>query len=913
MSKVLSDRCPKCGNIIPYTDQATDLRCPSCGHSFLVVEFVSERLKMEQAQADRIKAQEALAAAEAEKAELQARLNGSLSALEAIEGSQASEDMKLTAILDSMKADRQTHEAMTEFLRSIQQNQKSGQDALSQLIRAVMKEQTSAADKLSAVEALSSRILNAQASGAEAQERMQDEILERIEKLDLKVKEKLRLSNEFYEWSRSIQEEDVQRLQNLRASSDKLLQGQKEIMGRLDELTSSIVHTKEAVNKGFDVLRQQRLDRLIELYHQATGLQLERNFDKAEEKYLELLAAGGTDAQDAEIYWRMLLCHYGVEYQEDNGKTIPIILRPDLTDPSKMQVRKDLNEHIKNEEQKAHYAERLGKIDDYLERYRRLRMHKEWKYDVFISVKQNENGHQTSDSDHASDLYYYFKNKPELAAKNLRVFNSRHTPLPKGEEYEPYIITALMSARLLIVVGSKSEYLESRWVRNEWQRFEYLQAQDIKKTGRTKRRLFCYFVGGMRPEKLPLGLNPDVQGVMGSVTAGDDILDVVEEIFPSKQPQASQPSAVETPEKIAGRMKAWLKLGQYPKVITQYESIVDTRPEMLMTMPWICLYTLCAKNSLRRIELLSSAKGDLRNDELYEFAYENADKSLREQLDALWVDKGAAPSAKPITPTKQIHETGQEVPQELVYADGKYVGQVVNRKRHGKGVMYYKNGDKYDGNWKDDERAGHGMMFYKSGSKYDGEWENHQRNGHGVYTWPDGDKYAGDYVDDIKQGRGVYTWADGEEYDGEWKDGKRTGQGVYYYQNSAQYEGDFIDGIKDGRGVYVWSNGDKYDGEWKNGCRSGKGTLYYKNGNRYDGEWLDDMRNGYGVYTWADGGKYDGEWKDDMFTGKGVYYFKNGDRYEGEFLDGSFVGEGTLIKKNGKRIPYRNGRMRLFF
>ncbi len=984
MSTMLSDRCPKCGRTITYTPEATALLCP-CGHSFLVVEFVSERQKMEQAQADRIKAREALSVAEAEKEALQTRLNGTFNALQAIEGSQLAEDAKLGEILDTLKTDHEVHEAMTVLLRSIQQEQQSGKDVLSKLVCAVMKEQTRAADKLSAVETLSSRILNAQKSGADAQERMQDEILERIEKLDLNAREKLRLSNEFYAWSRSIHEEDVRRLQNLQASSDTLLQGQKKMTAQLDVLSNTIVHTKAAVDKGFDELRKQRLDTLIELYHQATGLQIQRDFDKAEEKYRELLAKGGKDAQDAEIYWRTLLCHYGVEYQEDNGKTIPIILRPDLTDPSTMQVRKDLFAHIK-EEQRAHYTQRLDKIDFYLERYRKLRMNKEWKYDVFISVKQNEDGYQTFDSDRASDLYYYFQKKPELAAKKLRVFNSRHTPLPKGDEYEPYIMTALMSAKLLIVVGSKSEYLDSRWVRSEWQRFEYLQAQDIKKTGKTERRLFCYFVGGMQPEKLPAGLNPDVQGVMGSVTAGDDILDVVEKMFPDVQKPVSQPTADETPEKIVGRMRAWLKLGEYQRVMEQYESLVDTSPEMLMTTPWICLYTLCAKNGFRKLKSLIAARGDVRHDKLYEFAYENADESLRAKLDALWAEKGAVP------PIKEIPEAGQEAPRELVYADGRYVGQVVNQKRHGKGVMYYQNGEKYDGKWKDDKRAGHGVMFYQSGSKYDGEWENDQRNGQGVYICPDGDKYdgewkndqctnkgvysckngeqyenaaaafqtklvallfkrlahdsfqerkypdgtylgqvvdgkrhgkgvmyyknrnkyTGDYVDDRKQGRGVYTWRNGETYDGEWKDGKRTGKGVYCYQNGEQYDGDFIDGIRNGSGVYAWPNGDKYDGEWKDDNRNGRGVLTWKNGGKYDGEWKDGLRSGHGVDYYIDGNRYEGEWRNDKWNGQGVYCFANGDRYEGEFLDGDYAGQGTLIKSSGKRIPYKDGRRRWF-
>ena len=401
MSTVLSDRCPKCGRTISYTSEATELQCP-CGHRFLVVEFVSERLKMEKAQEDSRKAQEALAAAEAEKAALQNRLNGTLTALDGILGSQKAEDAKLEGILDSLKADRQTHDAMAALLHAVRQDQQSGRDALSRLLDEVMKRQSGAAEKLTAVQELAARILNAQKSGAKAVEQMQDEILERIEAFDLKARERLSLSSDFYAWSRSMQQADVQRLQDLQSSSDALLRGQKDMTTRLDSLSQSIDHIQKIIDGGFDQLRKQRLDTLIALYHQATGLQIEREFEKAEDTYRKLLAKGGQDAQDAEIYWRMLLCHYGVEYQEENGKIIPIILRPDLTEPGKMQVRKDLFAYVKTEEQRAYYTERLRKIDFYLDRYRKLRMDKNWQYDVFISVKQNDNGQKTSDSDCAS-------------------------------------------------------------------------------------------------------------------------------------------------------------------------------------------------------------------------------------------------------------------------------------------------------------------------------------------------------------------------------------------------------------------------------------------------------------------------------------------------------------------------------
>ena len=640
MPTVLTDRCPKCGNAISYTTEATKLQCPFCDYSFLVVEFISERLKMEKAQSDSEQARKDLAAAEAEKAQLQNRLNGTLTALEAIETSQNSGDKKLDSILASLKADRQTHEAMKNLLHAVQQDQRSGQDALTQLLRALMKEQNSAADKLAVVQDLSAQILHAQQSGAKAVEHMQDVVLERIEALDMKARDRFDLFADFRAWSKAMQQADVQRLQKLQASSDTLLQGQKAMTAKLDGLSDAIANTKASVDKGFDELRRKHLDKLIELYHQATGLQHERKFDRAEEKYLELLSEGGPTAQDAEIYWRLLLCHYGVEYQEENGKTIPIILRPDLADPSTMQVRKDLSAHIKTEQQKAHYAERLNKIDSYLQRYREVRLDPAWEFDVFISVKQNDNGRQTKDSDAASELYNYFIQDSALAAKKLRVFNSRYTHLPVGEAYEPYIITALMSAKVLIVVGSSPEYMNSQWVRNEWSRFQYLQERE-RRQGKTERRLFCYLTGGMQPRQLPAALNPDKQVLTEGPTTGIVLREIMNKAFPDRVAPAPVPAHVpgpkpmETPEAIAKRMKALLMLGQYQQVTELFVSIQKTRAEILLEEPWLCMHALCAQRRVRTIEELAMMGAELCADSLFSFSYRYADASLRSRLDAL--------------------------------------------------------------------------------------------------------------------------------------------------------------------------------------------------------------------------------------------------------------------------------------
>lgn len=47
--------------------------------------------------------------------------------------------------------------------------------------------------------------------------------------------------------------------------------------------------------------------------------------------------------------------------------------------------------------------------------------------------------------------------------------------------------------------------------------------------------------------------------------------------------------------------------------------------------------------------------------------------------------------------------------------------------QQGHGVMYYYNGDKYDGYWQQDKRQGKGKYTFASGAFYDGNWKDDQK------------------------------------------------------------------------------------------------------------------------------------------------------------------------------------------
>ena len=61
------------------------------------------------------------------------------------------------------------------------------------------------------------------------------------------------------------------------------------------------------------------------------------------------------------------------------------------------------------------------------------------------------------------------------------------------------------------------------------------------------------------------------------------------------------------------------------------------------------------------------------------------------------------------------------------------IGDYINWKKHGKGVYYYNNGDKYEGDFNEGQAEGKGKYFYKNGDRYEGDFKNDTAEGKGIY------------------------------------------------------------------------------------------------------------------------------------------------------------------------------------
>ena len=226
-----------------------------------------------------------------------------------------------------------------------------------------------------------------------------------------------------------------------------------------------------------------------QLYNRANELRNLCEFDRAIQIYEQMIEQ---DPQDAESYFGLVLCKYGIEYVQDpsSGKRIPTCRRLQMIPMAQDEDFKKALQYADDEIRWVYQGE-CAKIDKILSRARILASSGE-KFDVFISYKETDDfGNRTEASVIAQDLY------ERLTRQGYRVFFARKTlESMAGVEYEPVIYCALHSAKVMLLLGTNPDQFQAVWVKNEWSR--YL----ARMNGDPSCRLIPLYKG-MKPEELP--------------------------------------------------------------------------------------------------------------------------------------------------------------------------------------------------------------------------------------------------------------------------------------------------------------------------------------------------------------------------------------------------------------------------
>ena len=362
-------------------------------------------------------------------------------------------------------------------------------------------------------------------------------------------------------------------------------------------------------------------DDIANLYDRANHFRRNNEFDKAEGIYERILSQ---TPEDSEAYWSLVLCRYGIEYVEDpaTGKRVPTVNRTQYTSVFDDENYKSAIEHA-DAIQRRVYEEEAAAINEIQKGILAISQ-KEEPFDVFICYKETDrNGRRTPDSVLATDLYH------QLTKEGFKVFFSRITLEDKlGTAYEPYIFAALNSAKVMVVLGTKPEYFNAVWVKNEWSRYLAL----VNKSGGKKVLIPAY--RDMDPYDLPeefshlqaqdmskLGFMQDLIRGIKKITKADE---------PKTQPQAQ--AAVSTAsndiDPLLKRMFMYLEDGEWDKANEYAERVLDKDPENAEAY----LGKLMAELKVRRREDLKNQEQPFDNNKNYCKAIRFAGADLKNEL-----------------------------------------------------------------------------------------------------------------------------------------------------------------------------------------------------------------------------------------------------------------------------------------
>lgn len=204
-------------------------------------------------------------------------------------------------------------------------------------------------------------------------------------------------------------------------------------------------------------------DKELKLFERAGRLRFNCDFDKAAGIYNTI-----TDSypEEAEGYWGLILCKYGIEYADDaSGKKVPVCHR--ISYDSVMDDEDfELVMENSDSESRAIFREEAKIIEENRKEYIQI-SESEQPYDIYISYRaKDDNGDKTAVSEIAEHLY----NK--LTSAGYRVFLSEVALKgKKRSDCEPYIYSALNSANVMLALGTSYDDYNDVWVKNEWNRY----------------------------------------------------------------------------------------------------------------------------------------------------------------------------------------------------------------------------------------------------------------------------------------------------------------------------------------------------------------------------------------------------------------------------------------------------------
>lgn len=367
-------------------------------------------------------------------------------------------------------------------------------------------------------------------------------------------------------------------------------------------------------------------ERIVNLFNRANHFRRQNEFDKALATYDNILEE---DPKNAEAHWGVVISRYGIEYVQDpkTGKRLPTCHR---VQPTSILSDIDYLAAIENTTEaytKNLYEEEANAVAEIQKGILAVAAGED-PYDVFICYKETaEGGGRTIDSTLAQDLHF------SLEKEGLKVFFARITLENKlGRDYEPYIFNALNTAKIMLAVGTKKEYFESTWVKNEWSRFLSLMKDD-----RSRLLIPCY--RDMDGYDIPDELSNLQAQDMGKIGFVQDLLRGIKKVLQKDEPKgtvhvAPVTGAVASMDSLLKRAFLSLEDGDFPKAGNLVEQVMNIDPENARA--YIC--QLLVSLGLKKEELLADQTDNWHENNLFARAHHFADTAYKQTLSGYIVD-----------------------------------------------------------------------------------------------------------------------------------------------------------------------------------------------------------------------------------------------------------------------------------
>ncbi|MDY6009087.1 MAG: toll/interleukin-1 receptor domain-containing protein [Bacilli bacterium] len=358
------------------------------------------------------------------------------------------------------------------------------------------------------------------------------------------------------------------------------------------------------------------------LFNRANYIRTSCDFDKAILSYQSILSIF---PNEPEAHWGLCLCKYGIEYVDDpvTKNKIPTIHRvsyDSILKDSDYLAALTYADAIAKEE----YQEEAKQIADIQKNILSISQ-KEEPFDIFICYKETtETGKRTRDSVLAQEVY------SNLTDKGYKVFFSRITLESKlGSMYEPYIFAALNSAKIMLVFGTKKEYFEAIWVKNEWSRFI-----DMMKTRPDHYLIPCYL--DMDAYEMPEQFLAFQGQDMSKLGFMQDLLRGVDKIMGRiETPKVNaETKIIQSDVNIIALLKRAEILigdGDFKKADEVLENVLNNDP----TNSQAYLFKLLIDFKLNNIEQLKMLNRNIENNKNFKKAYNFGDNQQKTELNLI--------------------------------------------------------------------------------------------------------------------------------------------------------------------------------------------------------------------------------------------------------------------------------------